>query len=55
MTMKVLDCQLKLMALMMHRHADSGSCWNYSDSGPYRDSNITSENETYAAHLIFKQ
>ena len=71
--MKSLNCQLKLMALVMiyveigarrntlyllyqinrHQHAESSRCWSYS--GRYCDSNIKSEIETYATHLIFMQ
>ena len=35
--------------------AESCSRWSYSDGGPYCDSTIESENETYASLLIFKQ
>ena len=68
MTMKDLDCQLKLMTLVMEICARGNVLIHYKAtgiymqilpvagiSGPYCDSNVKSGNETYAAHLIFKQ
>ena len=68
MTMKDLDCQLKLMTLVMDICARGNVLIHYKAtgiymqirtvagvSGPYGDSNIKSGNETYAAHLILKQ
>ena len=69
MTMKDLDLQLKLMTLVMEICARRNVPIHYKAtgiymqirtvvagvSGPYCDSNIKSRNETFAAHLIFKQ
>ena len=68
--MESLNYQLKLMTLVMvfveigvkgnvpmltirHQHAEC--CRHQSYSGSYCESNIKSETEIYAAHLIFMQ
>ena len=42
-----------LYQINRHQHVESCRRWNYS--GPYCDSNMKSETETYASHLVFSR